>query len=188
MRMQQFLMRLALPLVFILSGSALAALAQAPKPGALPIAREGYIFAGGKYSTVNGAQVMSGQIFAEFQIPIQQKHPYPIVMVHGGNQTGTNFMGTPDGREGWAQFFLRQGYVVYVVDQAGRGKSAYLSDPYGPTTPPDLVSTQKRFTAIERYNSWPQAHLHTQWPGTGIPGDPIFDQFFASQVPGISDY
>ena len=155
---------------------------------ALAIAREGYIFAGGKYSSANGPEMMSGQIYAEFQIPAVRKHRYPVLMIHGGNQTGTNFTGTPDGREGWAQFFLRQGYAVYVMDQAGRGRSAYQAGLYGQAAPPDLLSTQKRFTAIERYNLWPQAHLHTQWPGSGVPGDPAFDQFFASQVPGIADY
>ena len=35
---------------------------------------------------------------------------------------------------------------------------------------------------------WPQAHLHTQWPGTGKPGDPVFDQFYASQVPSIASF
>jgi pimeloyl-ACP methyl ester carboxylesterase len=188
MRTRQILMWSALALVFILAGRVSAVWAQAQQPPAMQIAWEGYVFAGAKYSTVKGAQVMSGQIIAEFQIPVPQKHPYPIVMVHGGNQTGTNFTGTPDGREGWAQFFLRQGYAVYVVDQAGRGKSAYQADLYGPATSPDIVTTQKRFTAIERYNLWPQAHLHTQWPGAGVPGDPIFDQFFASQVPAIADY
>lgn len=29
---------------------------------------------------------------------------------------------------------------------------------------------------------YPQAAHHTQWPGTGLPGDPVFDAFFASQV------
>lgn len=42
------------------------------------------------------------------------------------------------------------------------------------------------FTAPELHNLWPQAKLHTQWPGTGPRhgqiGDPIFDQFYASQV------
>ena len=168
--------------------SATAAASRKTPPAALEIAREGYVFAGGKYSSANGPQMMSGQIYAEFQIPAVRKHRYPILMIHGGNQTGTNLTGTPDGREGWAQFFLRQGYAVYVMDQAGRGRSAYQAGLYGQMTPPDLLSTQKRFTAIERYNLWPQAHLHTQWPGAGVPGDPVFDQFFASQVPGIADY
>jgi pimeloyl-ACP methyl ester carboxylesterase len=158
------------------------------RPAPLSILREGYLFAGGKYSTVAGRRVMSGQIYAEFQIPAKQTHPSPVVMIHGGGQSGTNFTQTPDGREGWAQFFLRNGYAVYVVDQVGRGKAAYQSDLYGPATVLDLEGLQKRFTAPERYNLWPQAHLHTQWPGTGQPGDPSFDQFYASQMTGIADF
>ena len=43
---------------------------------------------------------------------------------------------------------------------------------------------QAYFTTPERYslNAWPQASLHTQWPGTGLVGDPTFDAFYASQV------
>jgi pimeloyl-ACP methyl ester carboxylesterase len=154
----------------------------------LEIAQEGYVFAGGKYSTVKDTQIMSGQIYAEFQIPAHRTHLYPIVFIHGGAQTGTNFTGTPDGREGWAQFFLRRGYAVYVVDQAGRGRSAYANSEYGPQTTSTLDFVQQRFTAIENYNRWPQAHLHTQWPGKGTPGDPIFDQFYASQVQAMASF
>jgi pimeloyl-ACP methyl ester carboxylesterase len=178
----------------------LLGLALIPGPGAaapagtlapLPVARQGYLFAGGSYATVNGKRVLAGQIYAEFQIPREQTHPYPIVLVHGAIQTGTNFTGTPDGREGWAQYFLRQGYAVYVVDQPGRGRASYQPDIDGPQAGPDLENTEKQFTAPERYNLWPQAHLHTQWPGagekTGMEGDPIFDQFFASQVPFVQN-
>jgi pimeloyl-ACP methyl ester carboxylesterase len=59
-------------------------------------------------------------------------HPYPIVMIHGVRQTGANFTVMPDGREGWAQFFLRQGYAVYVLDQTGRGRAAYPTEAQGP--------------------------------------------------------
>src|SRR5262249_10358475 len=114
--------------------------AQSPEP--LSIARQGYVFAGGKYSKVGERQVMSGHLYAEFQIPSKQTHPWPIVMVHGGGQTGTNFTGTPDGREGWAQFFLRQGYAVYVVDQPGRGRAAYEAQDYGPPTVVDVDNIQ----------------------------------------------
>jgi pimeloyl-ACP methyl ester carboxylesterase len=154
----------------------------------LSIARQGYLFAGGKYSTANNRQVLSGHLFAEFQIPSKQTHPWPIVMVHGGGQSGTNFTGTPDGREGWAQFYLRQGYAVYVVDQPGRGRAAYEADVYGPATRLNVDNIERRFVAPERYKLWPQAHLHTQWPGQGTKGDPIFDQFYASQVPSIQDF
>ncbi|CAN0458005.1 unnamed protein product, partial [Ectocarpus fasciculatus] len=40
------------------------------------------------------------------------------------------------------------------------------------------------FTASGRFPArWPQAGQHTQWPGTGLRGDPIFDAVFASQMP-----
>jgi pimeloyl-ACP methyl ester carboxylesterase len=150
-----------------------------------PVAKQGYLFAGGKYETVNGKKVMAGQIYAEFQIPKNQTHRYPIVMVHGAIQTGANFTGTPDGRMGWAEYFLRQGYAVYVIDQPGRARASYNADLQGPQAFPDLDSTQQRFTAPARFKLWPQARLHTQWPGTGMAGDPIFDQFYMSQVPFV---
>jgi pimeloyl-ACP methyl ester carboxylesterase len=173
-------------LLVVVVGLSIAALGQTTTPP-LSIARQGYMFTGGNYSTVNGKQVLAGQLYVEFQIPDKKTHPYPIVMIHGLWQSGTNFTGTPDGREGWAQFFLRQGYAVYVVDQPGRARSAYTADVYPAQAQPDLEDVQRRFIAPERYNLWPQAHLHTQWPGKGAPGDPIFDQFYASQLPSISD-
>ena len=165
-----------------------AAIGQSGRDEPLSIARQGYVFAGGTYSTVNGRRVMSGQLYAEFQIPARQLHRWPVVMIHGGAQSGTNFTGTPDGREGWAQFFLRRGYGVYVVDQPGRGRAAYESEQYGPPNRVSFETTENRFIAPERFKLWPQAHLHTQWPGAGTPGDPSFDQFYASQLPAISDF
>ena len=179
--------RLSVGLLLALSASVtIPAQRKAAEP--LSIARQGYLFAGGKYSTVNDRQVLSGQLYAEFQIPSRQTHAWPIVMVHGGSQSGTNFTGTPDGREGWAQFFLRRGYAVYVVDQPGRGRAAYEASAYGPLAPLSPETTERQFAAPERYNRWPQARLHTQWPGTGVRGDPVFDQFYASQVPSIQDF
>jgi pimeloyl-ACP methyl ester carboxylesterase len=170
-------------LVLCLFAFAVTAIAKDLPP--LSIERQGYLFAGAKYSTVNDQQVMSGQIYAEYQIPAKQTHRWPILMIHGLGQSGTNFIGTPDGREGWAQYFLRQGYAVYVIDQPGRGRAAYEPNAYGPLAPPDVENVQRRFVSPERYHLWPQAALHTQWPGKGTPADPIFDQFYASQLPSI---
>jgi pimeloyl-ACP methyl ester carboxylesterase len=161
----------------------LSTAAQAQEP--LAIAKQGYLFAGGKYTTVDGRQVMSGQAYVEFQIPRRRTQAYPIVIIPGAAQTATNFTGTPDGREGWAQYFLRRGYAVYIVEQPGRGRSGYQAEVDGPQAAPNVKNVQDRFTAPERANLWPQAKLHTQWPGTGVAGDPLFDQFFASQVPFV---
>jgi pimeloyl-ACP methyl ester carboxylesterase len=162
--------------------------AQAASDGPLVIAKQGYFFAGGKIDTTLEGSPMIGQMYVEYQIPERLQHPYPVVMIHGGSQTGTNFTGTPDNREGWAQYFLRRGYAVYVVDQVARGRAAYSSPVYGPVTPPRLAFVEQRFVAPERAKMWPQAHLHTQWPGSGQKGDPIFDQFYASQMPSVADF
>src|SRR5579872_5835458 len=97
----------------------------------LVIAKQSYFYIGGHYDEAHEAHHMVGQMYVEYQIPADLKHPFPIVMVHGGSQTGVDWIGTPDGREGWAQFFLRRGYAVYVVDQVARGRSPYDVEAYG---------------------------------------------------------
>ncbi len=65
------------------------------------------------------------QMYVHYWIPDTPKKKLPIIMVHGSNHTGMTYETTPDGREGWATWFVRQGYPVYVVDQAGRGRSGF---------------------------------------------------------------
>jgi pimeloyl-ACP methyl ester carboxylesterase len=151
----------------------------------IALAKEGYFFVGGKYAQAGDKQVMTGQAYVEYQVPRRRTQPYPLVIVPGAAQTATNFNGTADGREGWTQHFLRRGYAVYVVEQPGRGRSSYQPDTEGQQAFPQILNVQQRFTAAGKYALWPQAHLQTQWPGTGMAGDPVFDQFFASQVPFV---
>ncbi len=148
----------------------------------------GYLYAGGKIDrSVEGSPTV-GQMYAEYFIPRTLKSPFPIVMIHGGSQTGTNFTGTPDGREGWAQYFLRRGHAVYVVDQVARGRSAHFSLSQGAVQAGNLARTEQRFVAPERFNLWPQAKRHTQWPGAGKPGDAAFEAFYATQFPSLESY
>ncbi len=168
--------------------AATAAPAAAQAEGPLVLAKTGWLYAGGHVETVNGKQFTVGQIYAEYMIPAKQTHPYPVIMIHGGTMTGTNYTGTPDGREGWAQNFVRAGYAVYVVDQVGKGRSAYYPDLYGPNDQTDMSNNQGRYVAQEKYNSWPQAHLHTQWPGSGTLDDPAVQQLVASQLPSIKSF
>jgi len=111
------------------------------------------------------------------------------VLIHGAAQTATNWMGTPDGRKGWAEFFVEQGYVVYMVDQPMRGRSAvHPSD--GATRMFSAPQEEFQFTAPELTGTWPQAKKHTQWPGEGPNkgrhGDPVFDAFYATQVETVT--
>jgi pimeloyl-ACP methyl ester carboxylesterase len=169
------------------AGAPLAAQQSTLKSPGQPIvlATQGNFFVGGRYFTASGLQYMSHQMYVEYQIPQKVKHKYPVVLIHGGGLTGSYMSSTSDGREGWNSFFLRKGYAVYVVDQPARGRSAYHADVNGPVTRGDAVRLQQLFTATASYNLWPQARLHTQWPGSGLIGDATFDQFFASEVQGV---
>jgi hypothetical protein len=46
---------------------------------------------------------------------------------------------------------------------------------------------ESRFTATQRFKLWPQASFHTQWPGNGTVGDPIFNEFYKSTVQSLSN-
>jgi pimeloyl-ACP methyl ester carboxylesterase len=164
------------------------ALAAQAEDAPLVLAKTGWLYAGGHVVSANDKRYTVGQIYAEYMIPAQLLHPYPVIMVHGGTMSGTNYTGTPDGREGWAQDFVRAGYAVYVVDQVGKGRSAYYPDIYGPNEQTDMANNQSRYVAQENFKLWPQAHLHTQWPGGNTLDDPAVQQLVASQLPSIKDF
>jgi pimeloyl-ACP methyl ester carboxylesterase len=153
----------------------------------LSIADQGIFYVGGDYVQTGAGRISGGHMHVQYQIPARQTQPYPVVMIHGGGQTGVNFLGTPDGRRGWADFFVANGYAVYVVDQPGRGRSGFISKLYGASAGRSAEAIAERFTAPENARLWPQAHLHTQWPGSGVAGDAAFDQFYRSQVESMSD-
>jgi pimeloyl-ACP methyl ester carboxylesterase len=158
--------------------------------GAIALAEHGYFFVTGNYAERGESSVMNDAMYVEKYIPAEQSQPYPVVMFHGGGQTGTNFIGTPDGRRGWAHDFLRAGYAVYVIDQPERGRSGHSSrviGEKGALVLHDTTRTEQRFTAPGKHKLWPQSRHHTQWPGSGEKGDPTFDQFYASQSDAITD-
>lgn len=186
------------PAAAALLAAGLAATASAEAPlGPFTVASQGVLYMGGKYDNPAAPTTMSGQMHVFFQIPGGDDGGaagrIPIVMIHGSQQTGANFLGTPDGRPGWAAYFVSHGWPVYVIDQPGRGKSGYFPNAYGPQgANPSPTSVQHMFTAPELTVplQWPQAALHTQWPGgpgSGVPGEYAFDQFFASQVANMPD-
>ncbi|THY24697.1 alpha/beta-hydrolase [Aureobasidium pullulans] len=99
-----------------------------------------------------------------------------------------NFLNKPDGGRGWASLFIMQGFEVYIVDQTSRGRSAWRPDDGAPgLTTSSVEVIQQRFTAPQDYKLWPQAVNHTQWPGTGRMGDPIFDAFYSSNVQYVNN-
>jgi pimeloyl-ACP methyl ester carboxylesterase len=96
-----------------------------------------------------------------------------------------NWLNKPDGGEGWVSYFLSHGYECYLVDQTFRARSPWFPG-NGTLSTYSAELLQQRFTAPQLYNLWPQAKLHTQWPGSGIMGDEIFDTYYSSTVQFIN--
>jgi pimeloyl-ACP methyl ester carboxylesterase len=98
-----------------------------PTPGpALDIADWSYFWYGVEHATLARGTVCNGmQMYVERWIPREVRHPYPVVLIHGGYGQGSDWIGTPDGRRGWATLLLEQGYKVYVLDRPGQGRNPY---------------------------------------------------------------
>ncbi|KAF4965642.1 hypothetical protein FSARC_6579 [Fusarium sarcochroum] len=149
-----------------------------------------FFYAGGGYADDgDGGHIFRDHMYVEKLVPANGSiKKTPIVMIHGMAQTGTNFLNKPDGGRGWASQFISQGYEVYIVDQTFRGRSAW--QPSQGAEKPNTLSTEAveiAFTNSKKHMLWPQAVNHTQWPGTGVRGDPIFDTFYSSNVEFIDN-
>ena len=79
-------------------------------PGVLH--RRSYFYVGGDYVPQNSSQVAHGQMYVEHLVPEKVTQQYPLVMIHGHGMTGTNFLNTPDGRVGWGDHFMSEGFEV----------------------------------------------------------------------------
>ena len=135
--------------------------------------------------TARGSFIGGQQMYVEYMVPARVRKPFPIVLVHGGGGQGLDWMGTPDGRPGWFQHLVAEGYRVYVVDRPGHGRSPQHPDLHGaiPERPGTMEGLQGQFIfpVGGTNNPDPYRRNHTQWPGPGIPGSPEVAQFLASQ-------
>lgn len=123
----------------LMSASATAALAwENPlesryTSGPLQVCDQGSFFVGGVPKVTNYAssstagppqQITIGQSYVQFQIPVQRRK-WPLVMIHGSTHTGAALDATPDGKEGWYSYAVRNNLATFIVDQPGRGRSGF---------------------------------------------------------------
>src|SRR6478609_1306942 len=140
----------------------------------LDLAEWTYFFVGvERVDLARGSFVSGKQMYVEAFVPAQVRRPYPIVLVHGGGGQGLDWMGTPDGRRGWATILLEEGYKVYVVDRPGHGRSPYHPDLHGGWPGPQTLESISGLFTPQRANApaggrggfgnSANAKLHNQW-------------------------
>ncbi len=157
----------------------------------LTVADEGVFTIGGRRLTTDhpGSSPATGspgrgaipvdQMYVHYRVPVDASGP-SIVMVHGSNASGSLWETTPDGREGWATWFVRRGHPVFVVDHAGRGRSGFdpTSINAGADLPNIFLGTYQR--------QWVNGRIGpvypTPFPGVRFPTE-AFDRFMELHVP-----
>ena len=192
------MVRILRGMIFCLFSIATGNLMAASLGGKLELEDDGSFFVNGRNLKISnpGSSVVTGvsppgnikvnQMYVHYRIPAGKKN-LPVVMVHGSGHTGMTYETTPDGREGWATYFLRKSHPVYVVDQAGRGRSSFNPSAINAVgeKAADASTLPTLYTAvIER--AWPNFRFGkeypTPYPNLQFPLEAL-DQYLAQLVP-----
>ncbi len=136
---------------------------------------------GGRPAT---GHVSSLGMYVQYQIPqALDRNAYPVILVPGASHTSATYETTPDGRMGWAEYFVRKGVPVYVVEQAGRGRSGFDASRAGAPATGGLETGYWRFTNEQAWTIFrfgPTAFV--PYEGTQFPIE-AQDQYYAQVVP-----
>lgn len=130
----------------------------------------GFFWIGGTRVARASGTYAAGAMYVEWERPRVARPKLPVVLVHGGGGQGTDWLGTPDGRPGWAPYLLEAGFPVYVIDRPGHGRSPLDPELLGPLSP------SLSYEAVERMFAGGK-----QWP------DGALDPFMAAQGPRRAD-
>jgi hypothetical protein len=166
----------------------------------LHLAHDRSFFVGGRKLTIDrpfyGATGLSGpgeitvgQMYVHHREVVGANRP-PFVLVHGANHTGMTFETTPDGREGWAAYFLSKGHPVYVVDHVGRGRSGFNPTPLNEAVAKNDASLSKAAPLYPQQAAWVNFRFGPAFgeafPGLQFPLE-VFDDYLAQLVPNAEE-
>ncbi|HEX9431286.1 MAG TPA: esterase [Burkholderiales bacterium] len=77
---------------------------------------------------LNGTYLVES-MYVQYFLPARPRGAVPLLMWHGGGLTGVTYETTPDGRDGWLNWFVRQGWDVYNSDAVERGRAGWAMYP-----------------------------------------------------------
>src|SRR5260221_2952574 len=71
---------------------------------------------------LNGKYLVES-MYVQYFLPANRRGAVPLLLGHGGGLTGVTYESTRDGREGWLNWFVKQGWDVYNSDAVERGRA-----------------------------------------------------------------
>lgn len=182
----------AASLPFVRPGESVAArpVAEHDREAPLVLASQGSFLIGGSVVTnpgtfdpialtPDGQTIHGDHAYVQYQIPVAARR-YPLVMWHGGGQFSKTWESTPDGRDGYQNIFLRQGFSTYIFDQPHRGRSgrATTNGTIEAVPGPGPTGEQGIFIRF-RLGIWPDYFPGVQFPRDGA----SLDQWWRQQTP-----
>ena len=127
----------------------------------------------------------AGQLYVQEYRLAQPRHPYPVLLWHGGGMTGAQWESTPDGRQGWLWRLLQAGYDVFVSDAPERGRASWAMYPQVYDSAPIFRSKEEawRLFRIGPATGYaPAGQPRHPYPAQQFPVD-AFDTFAKQFVP-----
>ena len=122
----------------------------------------------------------AGQMYCQYFVPENVRGKCPLQFWHGGGMTGATWETTPDGRQGWLDFFLRKGWRSFLCDAVERGRSGW-TPLHAPFRQEEPVLAAKHY-AFERYRIGLDYAAGQAFPGGQFPLE-SFDAFMMQFVP-----
>jgi pimeloyl-ACP methyl ester carboxylesterase len=126
------------------------------------------------------------QMYVQYFLPANETGAYPLLLWHGGGLTGVTWETTPDGREGWLNYFLRKGWSVYNSDAVERGRAGWAQYPDIFKGEPVFLTTSNPFERF-RIGAGPGSYdpdpaKRKLMPGSLFPAEG-YDNFVKQNVP-----
>ncbi len=162
--------------------------------GDMNLETQGIFWAGGE--VVNRSQpemaankILKSSLYVEYFVPKgATRNSVPIVLTHT-ILSGVVWRTTPDGREGWAEYFVRRGHPVFVIDPPGTGRAGFdvddinmIAKGQSPAATVDLIGRSDS-SAWPRWNLGPQMGMVS--PGSQTPNDDAaVRHFLGAMIPG----
>ena len=111
------------------------------------------------------------------------------MLIHGCCLSAKSWEETPDGRMGWSEYFVRQGYPTYLPDQVTRARSGFdptVSSRSARQAPPDSLPN---ILTIGHQATWTSFRFGptfgTAYPDEQFPVDHA-DEFYKQMIPDLN--
>jgi len=173
---------------------------QTARKGPLILKEQGSFYVGGRDVFSDAPRIVAGapapgditieQLYVQYQVPADDNKHVPVVFVHGCCLSSKTWETTPDGRMGWAEYFVRTGHPTYLADQSSRARSGFNATIYNevklgiqPSTalPNILMGTHQFAWSVFRFGP----SFGVAWPDEQFPVDKV-DELYRQMIPDLN--